>query len=194
MLSEKQKMLTGQYYTPWDDELTAEREFAKDLLFELNQIAPSKRDARNALIKQLIPGVVDGVWIESPFGCDYGYNIKLGKNFYANTNCTLLDCAEIVIGDDVLFGPNVSLYTVNHAMDAAERKAGFEYAKQIVIGDNVWVSGSVTIVGGVTIGNNSVIAAGSVVTKDIPGNALAAGVPCRVLREITDADRQGLIK
>lgn len=127
-------------------------------------------------------------WIESPFSCDYGSNLIIGDNFYANTNCTLLDCATITIGDNVLFGPNVSLYTPNHAFDAEERIEGWEQALPISIGDNVWLGESVTVVGGVPIGENTVIGAGSVMTKDISANVLAAGNPCRVIREITEAN------
>lgn len=195
MKTEKEKMLASEYYIPWDDTLTADREKAKDLLFELNNTAPSKREERKKIIEELMPSLAGkDHWIESPFGCDYGYNIKAGKNFYTNTNCTLLDGAEIIIGDDVLFGPNVSLYTPNHAFDAEERKQGYEQALPIVIGDNVWLGGSVTIVGGVTIGKNTIIAAGSVVTKDIPENVLAAGVPCKVLRPITKEDKRCYIE
>jgi len=191
-MSAKEMMLNQEFYVPWDEELTAERETAKDLLFEFNQLAPSKREERNKLLKKVIPHIGNNPWVESPFNCDYGYNIKTGENFYANTNCTILDCAEVSIGNDVLFGPNVSLYTPNHAFDADERKAGYEQALPITIGDNVWLGGSVTIVGGVTIGKNSIIAAGSVVTKDIPENVLAAGVPCKVLRPITEKDKNPL--
>lgn len=193
MLSTKEKMLNQEFYIPWDEALTKDRENAKDLLFELNLIAPSKRDKRKELIEKLIPNIGENHWIESPFNCDYGYNIKVGNNFYANTNCTILDCAQVVIGEDVLFGPNVSLYTPNHALDADERKAGWEQALPITIGDNCWLGGSVTIVGGVTIGKNSIIGAGSVVTKDVPENSLAAGVPCKVLRRLTKQDKQGFI-
>lgn len=139
--------------------------------------------------EKLIPSLGKNPWIESPFSCDYGSNLIIGDNFYANTNCTLLDCATITIGDNVLLGPNVSLYTSNHAFDAEERIEGLEQVLPISIGDNVWLGGSVTVVGGVTIGENTVFGAGSVVTKDIPANELAAGNPCRMIREITEADR-----
>lgn len=191
-MTAKEQMLSGEYYIPWDETLTQERERAKDLVFELNNIPPSQREKRKVVAQQLMPNLGENHWIESPFSCDYGYNIKTGKNFYTNTNCTILDCGEVIIGDDVLIGPNVSLYTVDHAFDGKERKAGYEIAYPIVIGDRVWLGGSVTIVGGVTIGENTIIAAGSVVTKDIPANVIAGGVPCRVIRPITEADRKGL--
>ncbi|GAK40814.1 sugar O-acetyltransferase [Paenibacillus urinalis] len=191
-MNAKEKMLNQEFYIPWDKELTDDRERAKDLLFELNKIAPSKREERNHIIQKLIPFIGENPWIESPFNCDYGYNMTIGNSFYANTNCTILDCAKVTIGNDVLFGPNVSLYTPNHAFDAGERKMGYERSLPITIGDNVWLGGSVTIVGGVTIGDNTIIGAGSVVTKDIPANVIAAGVPCKVIRPITDEDKLGL--
>lgn len=190
--SEKEKMLNGEYYKPWDKDLTEEREEIRDLLFELNHTKPSKRDERNQIIQKLFHSQGENVWIESPFYCDYGFNITVGDNFFANTNCTILDCAKVTIGNNVLLGPNVSLYTPNHALDADERNAGYEIPLPITIGDNVWISGSVTIVPGVTIGDNVVIGAGSVVTKDIPANVVAAGVPCKVIRPITEKDKVGL--
>lgn len=192
MKTEKEKMLSQEYYICWDEELTEERERAKDLLFEFNKLKPSERKERNQIIKKLFHTVGENAWIESPFNCDYGYNITIGDNFYANTNCTILDCAKVTIGNNVLIGPNVSLYTPNHAIDADERKAGYERSLPITIGDNVWIGGSVTIVPGVTIGDNAIIGAGSVVTKDIPAKVIAAGVPCRVMRPITEKDNKGL--
>ena len=191
-MSHKDKMLTQEYYISWDDELVAERERAKDALFEFNAIRPSKRDERNKLLRQLLGSVGDNPWVESPFNCDFGYNISVGDNFYANTNCTILDCAPVSFGDNVLIGPNVSFYTPNHAFDAQERAAGYERSLPIRVGDNVWISGSVTVVPGVTIGSNCIIGAGSVITRDIPSNVVAAGVPCKVIRPITDQDKLGL--
>ena len=191
-MTQKEKMLSQAWYISWDAALVEERERAKDLLFELNAMKPSMRGERNAILRRLFGAMGGNAWIESPFNCDYGYNITVGENFYANSNCTILDCAPVTIGDDVLLGPNVSLYTPNHAVDAQERKQGYERALPITIGDRVWIGGSVTIVPGVSIGENSIIAAGSVVTRDIPANVIAAGVPCRVMRPITEADRLGL--
>lgn len=193
-MSAKQKMLNQQYYNAWDQELTEERERAKDLLFELNRLKPSERKERNRIIQQLFHSTGEHIWIESPFNCDYGYNITVGENFYANTNCTILDCAMVTIGDNVLLGPNVSLYTPNHAIDAEERSQGYERSLPITIGNNVWIGGSVTIVPGVTIGDNTIIGAGSVLTKDIPSNVIAAGVPCKVIRAITENDKIGLLE
>ncbi|WP_057915310.1 sugar O-acetyltransferase [Peribacillus muralis] len=191
-MSEKDKMLNQEYYISWDNELTEERERAKDLLFEFNHMKPSQRYERNQIIQKLFHSVGENAWIESPFNCDYGYNITVGDNFYTNTNCTILDCAKVTIGNNVWIGPNVSLYTPNHAIDAIERIAGYERTLPINISDNVWIGGSVTIVPGVTIGDNSIIGAGSVVTKNIPANVIAAGVPCKVIRSITEKDKIGL--
>lgn len=191
-MTEKEKMLNQGYYISWDKELVEERERAKDLLFQFNNMKPSMRDERNEIVKRLFGSVGKNPWIESPFNCDYGYNITVGDNFYTNTNCTILDCAKVTIGDNVLIGPNVSFYTPNHAVDAEERKVGYERSLPITIGNNVWISGSVSIVPGVTIGDNSIIGAGSVVTKSIPANVVAAGVPCRVIRPITAQDKAGL--
>ncbi|MCK1995152.1 sugar O-acetyltransferase [Peribacillus muralis] len=191
-MSEKDKMLNQEYYISCDNELTEERERAKDLLFEFNHMKPSQRYERNQIIQKLFHSVGENAWIESPFNCDYGYNITVGDNFYTNTNCTILDCAKVTIGNNVWIGPNVSLYTPNHAIDAIERIAGYERTLPINISDNVWIGGSVTIVPGVTIGDNSIIGAGSVVTKDIPANVIAAGVPCKVIRSITEKDKIGL--
>lgn len=189
-MKEKEKMLNQAYYLGFDPELLKERKATKDSLFHFNNLLPSNRQARASMIKELFGSCGDKPWIESPFNCDYGSNIHVGDNFYANNNCTILDCATVTIGDNVMFGPNVSLYTPNHPLDASERQAGYEQAFPITIGHNVWLGGPVTVTPGVSIGDNSVIAAGSVVTKDIPANVIAAGLPCRVLRPITDADKR----
>lgn len=189
MKSAKEKMLSQKFYISWDIELTAEREKAKSILFEFNKLNPSKRNERAELLRKLIPTIGNDPWIESPFNCDYGTNLAIGNHFYSNTNCTLLDCAKITIGDNVLFGPNVSLYTPNHAFHAGERKDGWEQSLPITIGNNVWLGGSVTVIGGVTIGKNTIIGAGSVVTKDIPADVLAVGNPCKVVRKINEQDK-----
>ncbi|MGV3184760.1 sugar O-acetyltransferase [Weissella paramesenteroides] len=189
-MTEKEKMLSQQYYNSWDNELVEEREQAKSLIFELNSLNPFEREKRLQIIKKLLPNVGKKIWLESPFNCDYGGNITFGENFYANTNFTVLDGAPVKIGNNVLVGPNVSLYTVNHAFDVAARNAGLEQALPITIGDNVWLGGSVVILGGVTIGDNTIIGAGSVVTHNIEANVLAVGNPARVLRQLTDADKK----
>lgn len=188
-MSNKEKMLNGEYYISWDEELTLEREKAKDLLFEFNNIRPSLRAERETIIHKLFGKVGKNCWIESPFNCDYGYNITVGDNFYTNTNCCILDCAKITIGNNVWIGPNVGIYTPNHAFDSKERADGYEKSLPIEIGDNVWIGGGVTIIGGVKIGQNSIIGAGSVVTKNIPAGVIVAGNPAKIIREITANDK-----
>lgn len=187
-MREKEKMLKGLPYQPWEQELKKDRERAKDLLFELNSLKPSLRKERKELLKELLD-VAGDFHIESPFQCDYGYNIHIGENFYANHNCVILDGASVSIGDNVLFAPNVAVYTAGHPIHHELRNEGIEYARGVTISDNVWVGGNVVINPGVTIGKNVVIASGSIVTKDIPDNVLIAGNPARILREITEADR-----
>ena len=190
--SMKELMLAGEYYTSIDPELDAERERAKDLLYDFNMMRPTKRAEREHIIRELFGHVGKNCWIESIFNCDYGYNISVGDNFYANTGCCILDCARVTIGDNVWFGPNIGIYTPEHVFDAEERTAGWEHSLPVTIGDNVWVCGGATIVGGVTIGSNSIIAAGAVVVKDVPDSVIVGGVPARVIRPITEADRLNL--
>ena len=141
-------------------------------------------DVRCLLRVNLLQKLFDDFLIEQPFNCDYGYNIRIGENFYANVGCTILDVAPVTIGDNVMLAPNVNIYTAGHPLDAEIRNSGLEYAYPVNIGNNVWIGGNVTIVPGVTIGANTVIGAGSVVTKDIPANVVAVGNPCRVVRKI----------
>jgi maltose O-acetyltransferase len=188
-MSEKEKMLKGEYYISWDKELTAERETAKNLLFEFNNLKPSLRTEREKIIRKLFGSTGKNCWIESTFNCDYGYNISVGDNFYTNTNCCILDCAKVTIGNNVWIGPNVGIYTPEHAFDSEERSKGYEIALPVEIGNNVWICGGVTIAGGVKIGSNTIIGAGSVVIKDIPDNVIVAGNPARVIRKITEQDK-----
>lgn len=184
--SEKEKMLAGEYYNPLDEELLREREFAKNLIFELNMTSPNEKEKRQSILRQLIQA--KGLFlIEPPFYCDYGYNIEVGDNFFANYGCIILDCNKVIIGDNVLLGPNVQIYTAAHPTNAKERLRGMEYAKPIVIGNNVWIGGGAIICPGVTIGDNVTIGAGSVVTKDIPANVVGAGNPCRIMRGIVNS-------
>ncbi len=144
-------------------------------------------------VKELL-GESEGAFVNPPFYCDYGKHIRTGKSFFANYNCTLLDVAEIRIGDNCQLAPNVSIYTAGHPVHPVTRNSGYEYGKPVTIGDNVWIGGNAVICPGVHIGDNVVIGAGSVVTKDIPAWCIAAGNPCRVIRKITDADRRKLFR
>ena len=188
-MTEKEKMLTGQLYMASDKTLTEERLSAKRILYKLDRLDPAKSDEMQQLFESLLGKTGENLHIELPFRCDYGYNIETGHNFFANYDCTILDCAKVTIGDDVLFGPYVSVFTATHPTDAKKRKQGGEFALPVTIGNNVWIGGNVIINPGITIGDNTVIGSGSVVTKDVPENVVAAGNPCRVLRLITDDDR-----
>ena len=188
-MTEKEKMLAGKYYLGWDNELMQEREKTIDLLFDFNNTRPTLRKERESIIKKLFSSTGERCWLESPFFCDHGYNISVGENFFAATNCVMLDCGKITIGNNVLIGPNVGIYTVNHAFDITERAEGYERSAPINIGNDVWIGGNVSVLGGVTIGNGSIIAAGSVVTKDIPSGVIAAGNPAKVIREISEYDK-----
>ncbi|EHK91550.1 sugar O-acetyltransferase [Aggregatibacter actinomycetemcomitans] len=195
MLSEKEKMLCGLAHQPYTEELVAMRLRAKELLYEFNILTrPSDKAEKVRLILELFGKADATTHVNAPFYCDYGSNIKVGKNFFANYHCTILDNAPVTIGDDVMFAPNVSLYTVGHPVDPELRLAGWEQALPITIGNNVWLGGNVVVLGGVTIGDNAVIAAGSVVTKDIPANTVAVGSPCRVVRQVNAADRENYLR
>lgn len=188
-MSEKEKMISGKPYFANGKELFTERQNAKELVFEFNNSHPKELKFRVEIIKKLFGKTEKGFYIEPPFRCDYGYNILIGKNFYSNYNCTILDCAQVKIGDNVMFAPNVSIFTAGHPIHAEKRNTGVEYAFPVTIGDNVWIGGNVVINPGITIGKNSVIGSGSVVTKDIPANVIAFGNPCQVIREITEEDK-----
>jgi acetyltransferase-like isoleucine patch superfamily enzyme len=186
-MTEKEKAAAGLLYDAnYDKELVSERSRAKQLLYKYNHLDPSKSDERKQLLRDLLGKVPDEFLIEQPLYCDYGYNISIGKNFFSNTNCVILDGAKVTIGDNVFIAPNVGIYTAGHPLDVEQRNAGLEYAYPVTIGDNVWIGAGVSILPGVTIGNNTVIGAGSVVTKDIPANVVAVGNPCKAVRSVTD--------
>lgn len=189
MQREKEKMLSGKPYKSFGEELLGERQYAKEFVFDFNNSRPAEIGTRNDIIKKLFGKTGKTFFIEPPFRCDYGYNIEIGENFYANYNCIILDCAKVIIGDHVLFAPNVSLYTAGHPIHYTIRNLEIEYAFPITIGNNVWIGGNVVINPGITIGENTVIGAGSIVTKNIPANVIAFGNPCKVLRQITDEDK-----
>lgn len=190
MKSEKEKMISGEPYKAFGKELFLDRQKAKEVIFEFNNLPPSKIKERHELIKPLFGKTKGTFHLEPPFRCDYGYNIEIGKNFYANYNFTVLDAAKVKIGDQVMIGPNVSLITVNHPIDKDFRAKGYEISKEIIIQDHVWLGANVNVNPGVTIGANSIIGSGSVVTKNIPENVIAVGNPCKVLRQITEDDKR----
>ena len=184
-MTEKEKMLVGEIYNAnYDEELIKERIEVKDKCFEYNNIKPSNIEGRTKLLKEILGKYEETFYIEQSFICDYGYNIEIGKNFYANHNLVILDGNKVEFGDNVFVAPNCAFYTAGHPLDYKERNKGLEYAKPIKVGNNVWIGGNVTVLPGVSIGDNVVIGAGSVVTKDIPSNVIAVGNPCRVIKEI----------
>ncbi len=183
MKTEKEKMLAGELYDPLESELCRERDRCRDLCLLLNATREDQKQERQRLLTELFGKETD-VWIQPPFFCDYGTNITLGKKVFFNFNCVVLDCAKVTIGNNVLFAPSVQIYTATHPLNAAERRKWLESAKPITIGSDVWVGGGAIICPGVTIGDRTVIGAGSVVTKDIPSDVIAAGNPARVIREI----------
>lgn len=188
-MTEKEKMLAAEIYNPnYDEELIKERTLAQDLCFEYNNIVPSKLEERDGLIRRIINKAGERLLIEQPFFCDYGYNIEVGDNFYSNHGLTILDGGKVKFGDNVFIGPNCGFYTAGHPIDYVDRNKGLEYVKPITVGDNVWFGGNVVVVPGVTIGSNVVIGAGSVVVKDIPSNVVAAGNPCKVIKNIKEGE------
>jgi maltose O-acetyltransferase len=182
-MTEKEKMLAGQLYNPADPELVAERLHAQRLCQALNQLDPADLDRKAELLAELFGQPVSG-FITPPFHCDYGYNIALGENVYFNVNCVVLDVMPVRVGNNVLIGPGVHIYTATHPIEAEERRAGLESGKPVTIEDDVWIGGRVVVCPGVRIGAGSVIGTGSVVTRDIPSGVLAAGSPCKVIRRI----------
>lgn len=172
-----------------DESVTSEQLETKKAVKEYNAVMPFDMKKGMDCIARTGIKHKENIYFEPPFHCEYGNHIEVGENFYANVNCIMLDVGKITIGDNVLFGPNVSIYTAGHPIHPESRNSGYEYGIPVTIGSNVWIGGSCVILPGVSIGNNVVIGAGSVVTKDIPDNVCAAGNPCRVIREITDADR-----
>lgn len=188
-MTEKEKQQAGELYNGNDPELVAERVTAKKLCAEYNAATYNDYQKKNRLLDRLLTFRGENTWIEANFFCDYGYNIFIGDNFYANHNLVILDCAEVKFGDNVFIGPNCGFYTAGHPIDAEQRNSGLEYAKPIKVGNDVWFGGNVCVMPGVTIGDNVVIGGGSVVVNDIPAGSVAVGNPCRVIRKITDVDK-----
>ena len=202
MKTEFDLMVNGKLYNSFNSDLEELRVKARDLVLKYNNSSPYEVELRKILLKEIFSNEknVDTAFFEPSIRVEYGFNMRFGKNFYMNFDCVLMDVCPITIGDNVMFGPRVVVATPMHPLLAEERIAqqypdGFyniEYAKPITIGNNVWVAANVTICGGVHIGDNSVIAAGSVVTKDIPSNVIAGGVPCKVIRELNETDRMNV--
>ncbi|MCL2628890.1 MAG: sugar O-acetyltransferase [Oscillospiraceae bacterium] len=189
-MNQKERMLAELPYKAWMDGLHEERVACKVKIQEYNTCRADDFERKEKLLRGILGKAGEDVWIEPPFFCDYGYNIEVGEFFYANYNCIILDVAKVKIGDNVMFAPNVAIYTAGHPVHPESRSSGYEYGIGITIGNNVWIGGNTVINPGVTIGDNTVIGAGSVVTKDIPANVIAMGIPCKVIREITEADRK----
>lgn len=197
-MTELEKMIAGKIYDAGADGLPEMRAIAHKLCAEYNATLETEEKSRGEILGKLLPKAHSSAYIQGAIFCDYGFNIKIGRNFYANFNFTVLDCCPVEIGDDVFIGPNVSLLTPIHPLCFQQRNVrkradgtlfDYEYAKPIKIGNNCWLAGNVTVIGGVTIGDGCVIGAGSVVTRDIPAGSLAVGNPCRVIRQITDNDK-----
>ena len=188
-MNQKERMLANLPYKAWMDGLEEERIENRKRIYEYNNLPPEQWDRKAELLKNILGKTGENVHINAPFHCDYGYNIEVGDNFFSNYNLTILDVAKVRIGDNAQIAPNVSIYTAGHPIHPDSRNSGYEYGIDVTIGDNVWIGGNAVIMPGVTIGDNVVIGAGSVVTKDLPDNVIAAGNPCRIIREITEADR-----
>lgn len=188
-MNEKEKMISGLPFLPGKDGLRKDRVDCRLKVQAYNRCDIKKRKKIDKIMRSILGKAGEKVFFEPPFRCDYGKNIEIGDNFFANYNCIILDCAKVIIGNNVLFGPSVSLYTTSHPLDVDSRNKGYEKAKKIEICDNVWIGGNTVINPGVKIGKNSVIGSGSVVTKDIPENCIAFGNPCRVIREISEEDK-----
>lgn len=189
-MNHKERMLAGLPYKAWMDGLPEEQMENKKRIYEYNLCPPDQTEKIDRLIRAILGKAGKNISFLAPFHCDYGKNIEVGNNFYANYNCIILDVGPVIIGDNVMFGPNVSLLTAGHPVHPVSRNSGYEYGLGITIGNNVWIGGHTVVNPGVSIGDNAVIGSGSVVTKNIPENVVAAGNPCKILREITEADKK----
>ncbi|WP_176586478.1 sugar O-acetyltransferase [Priestia megaterium] len=184
MKTEKEKMLDGEMYNPADAQLVKDRENARRQVRIYNETLETESEKRTQLLKELFGSTGENVYMEPNIRVDYGYNIFVGENFFANFDCVILDICEVRFGDNCLLGPGVHIYTATHPLDPTERNSGREYAKPITFGNNVWIGGSAVINPGVTIGDDVVIASGAVVTKDVPDNVVVGGNPARVIKQI----------
>ena len=190
-MTEWEKMQTGQIYNDFDEDLFNRRVAAKKLFKEFNRTDDGETDRRREIMRKLFKKVGSRVWIEPDSRCEFGKNISIGDNVYINFGCVILDCGQVSIGDNTLIGPNVGIYNASHVLDAQERIAGGLVPDSIRIGNRVWIGGNAVLVSGASIGDDTVIGAGSVVVGDIPSGVVAVGNPCRAIRKITDKDRTG---
>ena len=194
-MTQKERMLAGLVYDPGDDSIMSEQTTYLEKMYDFNATRPSEMEKRMALLKEMLGDVGENCDIEPPFHSNWGgKHVHMGSYVYANFGLTCVDDADIYIGDKVMFGPNVVIATANHPILPEFREKGYQYNKEVHIGNNVWIGAGAVLVPGVTIGDNSVIGAGSIVTKDIPANVVAVGNPCRVLREIGEHDRKYFYK
>ncbi|MCI5655517.1 MAG: sugar O-acetyltransferase [Candidatus Pseudoruminococcus sp.] len=189
-----EKLQAGMIYNDFDDDLFQRRIYAKKLFRQYNKTDDGETELRQEIMSKLFKSVGKNVWIEPDFRCEFGKNITIGDNVYINFGCVILDCSEITIGENTLLGPNVGIYSANHSIDAEERINGGCFGKPIHIGKRVWLGGDVKVIAGVTIGDDSIIGTGSIVTKDIPSGVIAVGNPCKILRKITESDKTDYLK
>ena len=190
-MTEREKAQKGYLYDAnYDQQIIEERTRCADLCYEFNQCRPSDTKKQKELLTKILGSMKENPVITAPFYCDYGFNISIGKNFYTNHNVTILDGAKVTFGDNVFIAPNCVFSTAGHAIDSEQRSRGLEIALPITVGDNVWIETNVSVLPGVTIGNNTIIGAGSVVNKNIPEGVIAAGNPCKVIRKITEEDKK----
>lgn len=191
----KERLHTGEIYLPGDDEILEEQFQCQEKLYDYNQTRPSEGEKRSKLLKEMFAEIGDGCYIEPPLRANWGgHFVHFGKNIYANFNLTLVDDTHIYVGDATMFGPNVTIATAGHPILPELREQAYQYNMPVHIGKNCWLGAGVIVMPGVTIGDNTVIGAGSVVTKDIPANVVAVGNPCRVMREIGEHDREYYFK
>lgn len=188
-MTEWEKLQKGEIYNDFDEELFQRRVAAKKLFRAYNKTEDEEVELRSQIMEKLFEKVGKNVWIEPDFRCEFGKNITIEDDVYINFGCVILDCARVTIGAHSLLGPNIGIYPVNHSIDAEERINGGCKGEAVHIGKNVWLGGDVKVLAGVTIGDNTIIGTGSIVTKSIPSNVIAVGNPCRVVRQITEADR-----
>ncbi|RLQ97486.1 maltose acetyltransferase domain-containing protein [Falsibacillus albus] len=184
MITEKKKMIAGELYIAGDEELINDRRNARRLTRQFNSTTETEEEKRSQLLKELFGSTGDHIYMETNFRCDYGYNIHVGENFYANFDCTILDVCEVRIGDNCMLAPGVHIYTAAHPLHPVDRNSGKEFGKPVTICDNAWIGGGAIINPGVTIGDNVVVASGAVVTKDVPDNVVVGGNPARIIKQI----------